>query len=276
VVEKRNIYAVGDLQGCLSQLLHLIRKIGRPNISQLWLTGDLVNRGPESLETLRWCVLNKHWIKVVLGNHDLHLLAVAAGVRVQGKSDTLSSILEAPDRDDLLDWLRQQPLAYYSQGHLLVHAGVLPQWSLEHTLELNREVSNQLGSSNWKQFLHSMYGNEPNKWSPQLRGADRARVIINALTRLRFCTTDGDMEFATKEGLERAPHGYQPWFKVPDRATEGTPIVFGHWSTLGLINTPHLLAIDTGCLWGRPLTAVCISSAVPSQRWIMQVSGLSA
>jgi bis(5'-nucleosyl)-tetraphosphatase (symmetrical) len=273
VVEKRNIYAVGDLQGCLSQLLHLIRKIGRPNISQLWLTGDLVNRGPESLETLRWCVLNKHWIKVVLGNHDLHLLAVAAGVRAQGRSDTLSSILEAPDRDDLLDWLRQQPLAYYSQGHLLVHAGVLPQWSLEHTLELNREVSNQLRADDWKQFLHGMYGNEPTKWSPQLRGAERARVIINALTRLRFCTTDGDMEFATKEGLEQAPHGYQPWFKVPDRATEGTPIVFGHWSTLGLISTPHLLAIDTGCLWGRTLTAVCINSAVTSNRIVLQVPG---
>jgi bis(5'-nucleosyl)-tetraphosphatase (symmetrical) len=274
VVDQRSVYAVGDLQGCLSQLLHLIKKIGRSNISQLWLTGDLVNRGPESLETLRWCVLNKHWIKVVLGNHDLHLLAVAAGVRAQGRSDTLSSILEAPDRDDLLDWLRQQPLAYYSQGHLLVHAGVLPQWSLEHTLELNREVSNQLRADDWKQFLHGMYGNEPTKWSPQLRGTERARVIINALTRLRFCTTDGQMEFATKEGLECAPHGYQPWFKAPNRATEGTPIVFGHWSTLGLINTPHLLAIDTGCLWGRSLTAVSLTKQDIKARDIVQVSGL--
>jgi bis(5'-nucleosyl)-tetraphosphatase (symmetrical) len=270
-----NIFAVGDLQGCLEQLLCLIEKIGRDNITELWLTGDLVNRGPQSLETLRWCVLNKHWIKVVLGNHDMHLLAIAAGVRNPQRNDTLSKILTAPDKDMLIGWLRQQPLARYSKGYLLVHAGVLPQWSVEHTLELSAEVSHHLKADDWKQFLQSMYGDKPNKWTPQLRGSLRARVVINALTRLRFCTSEGEMEFATKDGSTHTPIGYQPWFEVANRMTRNTPIVFGHWSTLGLINSPKLLAIDTGCLWGRALTAISLPNKVSQNRSIVQVSGLT-
>ncbi len=265
-------FAVGDVQGCFSQLEKLIGKIGRNKINQLWLAGDLVNRGPKSLETLRWCIANQHWVKTVLGNHDLHLLAIAAGIREPRFDDTLSEILQAPDREALLTWLRQQPLIHYSQQHLMVHAGLLPSWSVEQALELNSEVSGQLRSDNWKSFLATMYGNSPCDWQPQLRGEDRSRVIINAMTRLRFCTPDGTMDFATKEGLSAAPAGYLAWFDIPSRQTSGTPIVFGHWSTLGLVDRPDLLGLDTGCVWGGLLTAVEISST--GAREIVQVAGL--
>jgi bis(5'-nucleosyl)-tetraphosphatase (symmetrical) len=266
------IFAIGDVQGCFKQLEQLIEKIGRGNIEQLWLAGDLVNRGPSSLETLRWCVANQHWVRVVLGNHDLHLLAVAAAIRPARLDDTFTSILSAPDCDDLLTWLRQQPLAHCANEHLMVHAGLLPQWSSTHALELSEEVSKNLRSDDWVHFLSTMYGNYPTAWNPQLRGAERARVIINAMTRLRFCTPNGTMEFATKEGSKAAPPGYMPWFNVPHRAAEGTKIVFGHWSTLGLTNESNLLGIDTGCLWGGQLTAIEITQSAARQ--IVQVDGL--
>jgi bis(5'-nucleosyl)-tetraphosphatase (symmetrical) len=266
----RRVFAVGDVQGCFSELQTLIKKIGANNIDQLWLTGDLVNRGPESLETLRWCVRNKHWIRVVLGNHDLHLLAVAAGIRPQKPGDTLDQILMAPDREVLLNWLRNQPLAHFGQGHLMVHAGVLPSWSAEHALELSGEVSKQLRHDDWKVFLSTMYGNWPIKWHSALRGPDRSRVIINAMTRLRFCSSNGEMDFDVKEGLNAAPTGFIPWFKVPTRLTESTNIVFGHWSTLGLLCTKHLNGVDTGCIWGGPLTAIALHDQrvvqIPSQQ----------
>jgi bis(5'-nucleosyl)-tetraphosphatase (symmetrical) len=252
----KRIFAVGDIQGCFSELKALIRKISRDSIDELWLTGDLVNRGSESLETLRWCVSNQRWIRVVLGNHDLHLLAVAAGIRTQKPGDTLDSILGASDKDVLLHWLRQQPLAHLDYQHLMVHAGVLPNWSQTHALELSNEVSMQLRGKDWKQFLSTMYGNTPVAWHPALRGPDRARVIINAMTRLRYCTLDGAMEFESKEGLGSAPSGYLPWFEVPNRATENIEIVFGHWSTLGLLLRENLKGIDTGCVWGGQLTAI--------------------
>jgi bis(5'-nucleosyl)-tetraphosphatase (symmetrical) len=205
-----SIFAVGDIQGCFAQFQALISKIGRNNIEQLWLTGDLVNRGPRSLAVLRWCLANKQWIRVVLGNHDLHLLAVAAGIRTARPDDTLTEILQAPDKDELLTWLRQQPLAYCARNHLMVHAGLLPQWSGEHAIELSNEVSENLRGGDWENYLSTMYGNDPATWSPKLRGPDRARVIINAMTRLRFCTTEGVMEFASKEGAGGAPNGYIP------------------------------------------------------------------
>jgi bis(5'-nucleosyl)-tetraphosphatase (symmetrical) len=267
------IFAVGDIQGCFTQLEQLIKKIGRHNIAQLWLTGDLVNRGPQSLETLRWCKVNKDWVKVVLGNHDLHLLAVSAGIRPARYDDTLDPILRAPDREELLAWLRRQPLVYAAQQHLMVHAGLLPQWSAAHALELSNEVSNNLRGDDWANFLSTMYGNLPSEWAPELRGPYRARVVINAMTRLRFCTPSGRMEFATKEGSSAAPEGYLPWFKVPNRVAENTCITFGHWSTLGLITEGNLLGIDTGCLWGGQLTAIEISSTATRQ--IVQVKGLS-
>jgi bis(5'-nucleosyl)-tetraphosphatase (symmetrical) len=248
------IWAVGDLQGCLTSLLRLRERL--PADARLWLTGDLVNRGPESLASLRWARDQGDKIATVLGNHDLHLLAVAAGIRKPHRSDTFDEFLAAPDRDELLEWLRRRPLAHFEGGWLMVHAGVLPQWTIEQTLSLAREAGAVLAGPHWIEFMRDMYGNQPASWDEHLTGSDRLRVIINALTRLRFCTTAGTMEFATKEGLDHAPAGYMPWFDVPGRRSAGTPIVFGHWSTLGLIDRPDLLAIDTGCVWGRQLSAV--------------------
>jgi len=199
------------------------------------LVGDLVNRGPESLRTLRLLAGMGERVRTVLGNHDLHLLAASHGVRAPSRSDTIADILAAPDRDDLLDWLRRQPLALMADGHLVVHAGVLPQWTAAQVLALSAEVETQLQGDDWPDFLRTMYGNEPARWDDALEGADRMRCIVNALTRLRFCTADGTMEFATKEGPGNAPEGYVPWFDVQQRRTADVPVVFGHWSTLGVV-----------------------------------------
>jgi bis(5'-nucleosyl)-tetraphosphatase (symmetrical) len=267
------LFAIGDIQGCFDEFQRLLDVIiSKCNGEfELWLTGDLVNRGPKSLEVLRWCVENRRTIKVVLGNHDLHLLAVVAGVRTARTDDTLEAILMAPDRDALISWLRKQPIVHYARGHLMVHAGLLPQWSITHALELNREISGALASNDWQQFLSSMYGNEPLSWSPALRGSTRARFIINAMTRLRFCKDDGEMEFNSKEGIDSTPLGYKPWFEAANRAACNTPIVFGHWSTLGLINRSNLIGIDTGCVWGGKLTAVRLNSD-PRKREFIQVA----
>jgi bis(5'-nucleosyl)-tetraphosphatase (symmetrical) len=267
------VFAIGDVQGCFDQfakLLNQVEKAAGQDV-EIWLVGDLVNRGPKSLEMLRWCVKNNHRVKAVLGNHDLHLLALDAGIRSARADDTLAEVLTARDKEGLLTWLRRLPLAHYAQGHLMVHAGVLPQWSVQHTLELSREVSLALGSDDWRNYLCSMYGNEPSRWSPGLRGPDRARVIINALTRLRFCSDEGTMEFESKEGAGSAPEGYKPWFEVKGRMASDTPIVFGHWSTLGLTNQPHVLGIDTGCVWGGKLTAVRLNLD-PNKRKFIQVA----
>ena len=253
-------WAIGDLQGCLDPLLRLLPQL--PDDARLWLTGDLVNRGPRSLDSLRWAIAQGDRLATVLGNHDLHLLAVAAGIRRAHRSDTLDDILGAPDRDALLDWVRARPLAHFEDGWLMVHAGVPPQWSVERTLELADEVRRVLSGPRWIDFLREMYGNEPAAWSDSLRGNDRLRVIVNALTRIRFCTPDGRMDFTAKEGFGSAPDGYLPWFDVAGRASAGTPIVFGHWAALGLIDRADLLAIDTGCVWGRELTAVRLSDRV--------------
>lgn len=247
-------WVIGDLQGCLEPLLALVSEL--PASAPLWLTGDLINRGPQSLETLRWVIAQGDRVRVILGNHDLHLLAIALGVRKPHRNDTYDDILCAPDRRDLIDWLRAQPLALHQHGWLMVHAGVLPQWTVAKTLALAEEVSTVLRSPDWAKFIPAMYGNEPAQWSDALTGYDRLRVIVNALTRLRFCDQAGQMEFATKEGVGAAPPGFVPWFDVHARATAATPIVFGHWSALGLINRPDLIAIDTGCVWGRQLSAV--------------------
>jgi bis(5'-nucleosyl)-tetraphosphatase (symmetrical) len=247
-------WAIGDVQGCLDSLLALLPRLPTP--ARLWLVGDLVNRGPRSLDALRWAIDQGERVVTVLGNHDLHLLAVAAGIRRAHRTDTLDDILAAPDRDALLDWVRTRPLAHFDDGWLMVHAGVLPQWSVERTLELADEVHRMLSGPRWLDFLREMYGNEPAQWSDSLRGNDRLRVIVNALTRIRFCTPEGRMEFAAKEGVDCAPAGYLPWFDAPQRASAGTPIVFGHWAALGWLDRPDLLSIDTGCVWGRELTAV--------------------
>ncbi|WP_286742701.1 symmetrical bis(5'-nucleosyl)-tetraphosphatase [Aquabacterium sp. UBA2148] len=262
-------YLVGDLQGCCDPLERLLQTIDfSPSRDRLFLLGDLVNRGPDSLGVLRRLRALGGAATCLLGNHDLHLLAIAHGVREPHRSDTLDCILQAPDRDDWLNWLRQQRLAVWDAGWLMVHAGVLPQWDAARTVALAGEVEAMLRSPDLGDFLTQMYGNEPARWDDALTGVSRWRCVVNALTRLRFCTPEGEMEFATKEGAGGAPQGFVPWFEVPARATQGTPVAFGHWSTLGLIDRPDLLALDTGCVWGGRLTAVRVDGG---RREVVQV-----
>jgi bis(5'-nucleosyl)-tetraphosphatase (symmetrical) len=262
-------FLIGDLQGCRDALDRLLAAIGfSPSRDRLHVLGDLVNRGPDSLGVLERLHALGDAATCLLGNHDLHLLAVAAGVRPAHRSDTLQAVLASPQRDAWLDWLRQCKLADRAHGWLLVHAGVPPQWSAEQTLALAGEVEALLRSERLDAFLPRMYGNEPARWDDALQGDDRARVIINALTRMRFCTPDGTMDFETKEGPTAAPRGYHAWFDVPTRRTADTPMAFGHWSTLGLVERPNLLALDTGCVWGGPLTAARIDGG---RREIFQV-----
>lgn len=262
-------YLVGDLQGCCDPLERLLQTLDfSPSRDRLFLLGDLVNRGPDSLGVLRRLRALGGAATCLLGNHDLHLLAIAHGVRKPHRSDTLDPILQAPDRDDWLNWLRQQRLAVWDAGWLMVHAGVLPQWDAARTVALAGEVEAMLRSPDLGDFLTQMYGNEPARWDDGLTGISRWRCVVNALTRLRFCSADGEMEFATKEGAGGAPEGFMPWFDVPDRGTLGTPVAFGHWSTLGLIDRPDLLALDTGCVWGGRLTAVRVDGG---RREVVQV-----
>ena len=253
------LYLIGDVQGCDDALARLLDEIAfSPSRDTLVLLGDLVNRGPQSLAVLRRMVALEASAHCLLGNHDLHLLAVAHGVRKPHRSDTLDDILQAPDRAALLDWLRARPLALQMQGWLMVHAGVLPQWDAAQTLALAAELESELRGPDWGVFLHNMYGNRPDRWSEQLHGLDRLRVIVNALTRLRFCSIDGVMEFETKDSAASAPAGFMPWFEVPQRRSEGSRIAFGHWSTLGKVQRHDVLSLDTGCVWGGCLTAARI------------------
>ncbi len=263
-------YLIGDVQGCDAALGRLLDAIGySPSRDHVLLLGDLVNRGPESLQVLERVAALGDSASCVLGNHDLHLLAVAHGVRPPHRSDTLQGLLDSPQRAHWLDWLRRQPLALRESGWLCVHAGVLPGWDADQVLALAGEVEAMLRGEELSDFLPKMYGNEPARWSDALQGADRWRCVINALTRLRFCAADGTMEFRTKEGAGAAPPGYQPWFDVPGRRTAGQPVACGHWSTLGLVNRPDLLALDTGCVWGGALTAVRVDGG---RRDVMQVA----
>ena len=253
------LYLIGDVQGCDAALGQLLDTVAfSPSRDRLIVLGDLVNRGPASLAALRRLVALGDAAQTLLGNHDLHLLGLACGVRRPHRLDTATDVLAAPEREALLRWLRQRPLAWREHDVLMVHAGVLPSWTCAQTLALAAEVQAVLRSADWADFLQQMYGNEPDRWQGDLQGADRLRVIVNALTRLRFCTPDGRMEFATKEGgAAAAPPGYLPWFDVPGRRTAGEVLAFGHWSTLGWIdNRPTLLSLDTGCVWGGCLTAV--------------------
>lgn len=255
-----SLYLIGDVQGCDQALQRLLDTLDfSPSRDTLVLLGDLVNRGPDSLAVLRRLMALGDSAHCLLGNHDLHLLAVAHGVRRPHRNDTLAPILQAPDREALLDWVRQRPLALRRHGWLLVHAGVLPQWSAEQTLALAQEVSQMLRGRDGPQWLQQMYGNQPDHWRDDWPEADRWRVVVNALTRLRFCSASGVMEFATKDSADAPPAGFMPWFDVPGRRTAHTPIAFGHWSTLGLLRRPHLLALDTGCVWGGCLSAACLS-----------------
>jgi len=255
----RSIWVIGDVQGCCRPLHALLEHpdIARDADARYWFAGDLVNRGPDSLGALRTVMALDERAISVLGNHDLHLLAVAAGIKKAGKSDTIAAILDAPDAQELIDWLRHCPLAHYDQGHLLVHAGVLPAWTLKKTMELAAEVEEALRSPDWKTLLDSMYGNQPAYWEDGLRGGERLRVIINALTRMRMCDRRGRMEFSHKGApAEGGEAGLLPWFDLPGRSLGPVTVVFGHWSTLGLMIRPDAICLDTGCVWGRQLTAL--------------------
>ena len=255
----KNIWVIGDVQGCcvsLESLLDLPDIKNDPDC-ELWFAGDLINRGPNSLRALRLIMSLGDRAKCILGNHDLHLLAVHAGIRRENRSDTIDDILCAADVESIIDWLRHRPLAYYEDGYLMVHAGILPEWSTKKTLKLAEEIGSALRDKNWKKYLQKMYGNEPNKWNDDLSGAKRRRVIINALTRMRMCTPDGAMDFGSKEAPSYSKNvNLLPWFDMPGRKTEEVTVIFGHWSTLGLMVKNNLLALDTGCVWGGKLTAI--------------------
>jgi bis(5'-nucleosyl)-tetraphosphatase (symmetrical) len=263
-------YLIGDLQGCCDAFERLLAEIGfSPSRDSLTVLGDLVNRGPQSLAVLRRMRALGAAADALLGNHDLHLLAVAAGVRPEHRSDTLREILEAPDREAWIEWVRARPLALERHGWLCVHAGVAPAWTAFRTLALAAEVEALLRGPDLAGFLPRMYGNQPAQWDDTLEGADRWRFVINVLTRIRFVDAhDGSLDFQVKEGAGAAPPGLLPWFEVPGRASQGTPIAFGHWSTLGLINRPDLLSLDTGCVWGGALTAVRVDGG---RREVVQV-----
>ena len=269
------IYAVGDLQGCAPSLKALLKKL--PKKSNLIFLGDLVNRGPDSLGALRQLksLQESGRAECILGNHDLHLLAIDAGLRKTKGLDTVDAILKAPDRKELIDWIRKRPMALSNGKVLTVHAGVLPQWDLQQTIECAQEVEKALRSKSYKEFLANMYGNTPNKWSNSLKGYERLRLITNTLTRMRFCTPSGQMEFESKEGLENGPKGYIPWFKTPKRKTADTLIYFGHWSTLGLLRHNNVIGLDTGCVWGGKLTALEIADSNQDAKGleIIQVDG---
>lgn len=248
-----SVYAVGDLQGCLESLQNLLEQL--PEDAPLIFVGDLVNRGPQSLETLRFVKSLGSRARVTLGNHDLHLLAAAAGTGSVHKRDTIGPILEAPDCDELIDWLRSQPLLVEDAGAVFVHAGIHPAWTIETARRLAQEAHEALSGPHWKTWLAGMYGNS--QWSPELTGAARMRAILNGFTRMRFVNREtGELDFEQNEGVNSAPPNLVPWFEFAHRAAADATICFGHWSMLGLINRPKLIAIDTGCLWGGRLTAV--------------------
>ncbi len=273
------IYAIGDVQGCQSSLLELLERINFiPEQDVLWFAGDLVNRGPDSLDTLRFVKGLGKSAFTVLGNHDLHLLAVAGGYATAHSEDTLSGILQAPDRDELLDWLRMQPLIHHdpASGYTMIHAGLPPQWDLRTAITRCREVEDILRSSHYTDYLANMYGKYPDQWDDKLEGWDRLRYITNCLTRLRYCDENGLLCLSAKGAPGSQPDGFKPWFEIAGRATSSERILFGHWSTLGICDDHNIHSLDGGCLWGGSLcairldlkTAVRISTSCPEWRSI--------
>lgn len=250
-------YAVGDIQGCYTELLRLLEKMCfDPAIDRLWLVGDLVNRGPDSVNVLRLIKSLGDSAITVLGNHDLHLLAVAEGAAKLHRCDTLHDVLDAPDRGELLAWLRVQRLLYVEGNFVLVHAGLLPSWTVAQAQQLAHEAEAALTGKHYHDFLVHMYGNHPDHWENDLSGYQRLRTITNACTRMRVCTPSGEMEFKFKGEVHNVPEGYMPWFDVPGRASAHATVVCGHWSALGLNVTPQIITLDTGCLWGGALSAI--------------------
>ena len=260
----KKTFVIGDLQGCAHEAQILLDRINSEagGESRILFVGDLINRGPDSLGALRLVralsAATGGRVDAVLGNHDLHLLAVDAGVQPLGRSDTLEAILAAPDRADLLGWLRTRPMALHEAGHLMVHAGVAPAWTAERTVALAGEVESALRGPDWRDFLASMYGNQPDRWDDGLTGIARLRCIVNVLTRMRLCHPDGRLDFKQKESATAPPGSdLMPWFDLPGRRT-GATVVFGHWSALGLLLRDDMIALDSGCVWGGTLSAICL------------------
>ena len=269
------LYMIGDVQGCDNALQYLLSKISfSPSRDTLYFLGDLVNRGPDSAGVLRRLMGFGTSAQCLLGNHDLHLLAAAVGARRPSRKDTLGGVLQAPDRDAMLAWLRRQHMAFLlehqNHAYLMVHAGVLPTWTAAQTMALAAEFEAVLRGPDLSDFLHQMYGNTPTQWHDDLTGIDRLRMIVNALTRLRFCTAEGVMEFETSDGAHAAPIGYLPWYDVPGRKTRDVTVAFGHWSTLGWLGRDDLFALDSGCVWGGQLSALKLG-AHPADHELIQV-----
>lgn len=257
-------YVIGDIQGCWAELQDLLRQIHyQPDADEIFLLGDLVNRGPDSLLVLRWAFQNS--IRTVLGNHDLHLLAISVGAARHKRSDTLTDILAAPDCDELLNWLRRQPLLIDLPDALLVHAGVLPAWDRTQAKSLAAEVSAVLSGNDYGLFMQEMYGNTPHAWSPDLSGIARWRFAVNVFTRMRMVDAEGALDLDYKGELPDAPVDLAAWFDYPTRALAGQRIVFGHWSALGLMKKNDVTALDTGCIWGGALTALCLDNGRVTQ-----------
>jgi bis(5'-nucleosyl)-tetraphosphatase (symmetrical) len=250
-------YAIGDVQGCYDQLMRLLECCGYDERrDRLWFVGDLVNRGLQSLQTVRFVKGLGDSAVTVLGNHDLSLLVVAEGLEQPHATDTFGDILAASDRDELLAWLRRQNMMQVEHGYAMVHAGLLPQWSIAQALALAREVERALRSPGYREFLGRMYGNKPARWRDDLAGFDRLRTITNVMTRMRLTTADGALEYSHKLGLANLPPGYMPWYDVPARASRDTVIIFGHWAALGLLVRDDVVGLDSGCVWGRTLSAL--------------------
>lgn len=251
------IFAIGDIQGCFDSLQKLLKKISfDQSRDQLWFCGDLVNRGPDSLKTLRFIKqLGKSAVSV-LGNHDLHLLALAKNAKLRKEKDTLEQILTAEDRDELLEWLRHRPLLHRDNKNCLVHAGIPPQWEIDQACQYAREVEAIIGGSQFDEFLSEMYGNEPAQWSESLSGWDKVRFIVNGLTRMRYCEQDGKLDFDFKGAPGKQSKHLFPWFGFPNRKNDSVNIIFGHWSTLGFHAQGNCFGLDTGCLWSGRLTAL--------------------
>jgi bis(5'-nucleosyl)-tetraphosphatase (symmetrical) len=254
------LYVIGDLQGCLEPLERLVDSIDfDPASDRLWFVGDLVNRGPDSLGCLRFVKGLGSSAVTVLGNHDFHLLCVATGAQKARPRDTLQAVLDAPDRDELIEWLRGLPLMHVEGAFAMVHAGLLPEWTIARARQLAGEVETALQGPGWRRFLTNLYGNEPGRWDDSLTGDDRLRVIVNAMSRLRVCARDGAMDLSFR-GDPGEKHGRRiPWFDVPLRKSDTHTIVFGHWSALGLHLGEKVMCLESGCLWGRALTAIRLS-----------------
>jgi bis(5'-nucleosyl)-tetraphosphatase (symmetrical) len=256
------LYLIGDVQGCDEALERLLTHIAfSPSRDTLYLLGDLVNRGPHNARVLRRLMGYGSSAQCLLGNHDLHLLAVSCGVRKPNTQDTTQDILTAPDGAELLHWLRHQHLSLQVGQVLMVHAGVLPSWTAPKTMALAGEVEAVLRSDDWVHFMPQMYGGLPNVWRDDLAGADRLRVIVNALTRLRFCDAQGAMDFSVKEGADKAPAHLMPWFDVPGRQTADVRIAFGHWSTVQIADRADVVCLDDGCVWGGCLSAAKLEAS---------------